>query len=893
MRHLQKLFVASWLLNLQLWAIAVTLFAVQPGWTNEIPPTRLLRKGGDTISSTNIKKRSPSSCERPVTSAQMLLVQSPRLPNTPNKQVVQVMSVKANPTSIGMEVILQTSKGQQLQVVNRSSGNSFIADIPNAQLRYKSGYAFTFRSNKPIAGISEITVTNFDANTIRVIVTGEAGVPTVKLFDSPDEGFIFSVATAASSTQQEQPSQIPQKPEPNKPRRETLPNKPSAQGDEPIELVVTGQQDEYHVPDASTATKTDTPIRDIPASIQVIPQQVLRDQGVLRMQDALRNVSGVTNANAFGDRIGSFNARGFTMGRFRDGFNNDANAARANTDTADIERIEVLKGPASILYGTAEPGGIINTVTKKPLFEPYSAVDVTIGSYSFYRPTLDISGPLNSSKTVAYRLNLAYENAGSFRDFVNSERIFVAPALSWKISPKTTLTLGGYYLHDTRPLDLGLVAIGNRPANLPFSRALFDPQRPGLEFDEKQGYIYLDHRFNENLSLRSAFRVSTALEGRDSIVAAGNVLSDNRTLPLRVSTNNQYYETYTLQNDLIGKFKTGLIAHTVLLGLELAKQTGRFYGFKNATGSDIDIFNPVYQFSFPSIQTSSPSNQVVKTFGIYLQDQITLLDNVKLLIGGRFDSYKEKDEDFSDGSITNGNADKFTPRIGIVYQPIQPISLYASYSKSFVPQVGISASHTAFRPESGKQYEVGVKGEFFQGRLSSTLAFYDITKSNVLTTDPNHQEFSIQVGEQHSQGVELDVVGKILPEWNIIASYAYTDAKITKDNTYTVGNRLDNVPFNTFSLWTTYRIQNGSLSGLGFGTGAFFVGNREGDLDNSFKLPSYTRVDAAIYYTRGNFKAALNLKNVFDIKYFEASTGRTSIAPGAPFTVLGTISWNF
>ncbi|MEH1836393.1 MAG: TonB-dependent siderophore receptor [Nostoc sp.] len=831
-----------------------------------------------------------SQLEPIVTSARTLLVQSP----TPVSEIVEVTQVKVNPTSKGVEVILQTTKGQQLQLINRSFGNNFITDIPNAQLRLASGDAFTFRSDKPIAGVSEITVSNFDANTIRLTVTGEVGKPVVELYDSPDEGIIFSVASALSATPSQQPPQTQQS-QASQPQNQTQPTQPSDQGNEPIELIVTGEQDGYREPNASSATKTDTPLRDIPGSIQTINKQVIEDQRAFREEDALRNVSGVVNGNAFGDRIGTFYARGFTLRRFQDGFYNDYNAARANPDTANIERIEVLKGPASILYGTAEPGGIINTVSKKPLFEPYSAVDLTFGSYSFYRPSVDISGPLNSSKTVAYRLNVAYENAGSFRDFVNSERIFTAPALAVKIDPNTTLTLGGSYLHDTRPLDTGLVAIGNRPANLPFSRALFDPQRPGLEFDEKQGYIYLDHKFNQNLSLRTAVRVSTAFERRDSIIVAGDVLSDNQTLPLRLSVNNQYYETYTLQNDLISKFKTGSIAHTVLLGIELAKQTALDNDYQDARGASINIFNPVYGVSFPSIQDSAPYTQDIRTFGIYLQDQITLLDNLKLLVGGRFDTYTEKDQDFSVavGSITNGNANQFTPRIGIVYQPIELISLYASYSKSFVPQVGVSANRTPFQPEKGKQYEVGVKGELLQGRLSSTLALYDITRSNVLTNDPNNPDFSIQVGEQHSQGLEIDVVGKILPEWNIITSYAYTNATITKDNTYPVGNRLDGVPYNTFSLWTTYRIQNGPLSGLGFGTGAFFVGNREGDLDHSFELPGYTRVDAAVYYTRGHLKAALNFKNLLDVKYFDASTGRDSIAPGAPFTVLGTFSWQF
>ncbi|MHC5772174.1 MAG: TonB-dependent receptor plug domain-containing protein, partial [Nostoc sp.] len=277
-------------------------------------------------------------------------------------EVLQVTAVKANPTGKGVEIILQTDQGQQLQITNRSADNSFIADIPNAQLRLSSGDAFTFRSQKPIEGITEITVTNFDANTIRVTVVGEAGVPVVELFDSPDEGLIFSVASTIASTPLQQP-------QPSQPESETQPEQPSTQGDEPIELVVMGEQDGYRVPNASTATRTDTPLRDIPQSIQVIPRQVLEDQGATSafgLRDALRNVSGVQPAFTGGNTVtGRSIIRGFVQSStFQDGFRSGDELLR---DSANIERIEVLKGPASVLYGDVQPGGIINITTKQPL----------------------------------------------------------------------------------------------------------------------------------------------------------------------------------------------------------------------------------------------------------------------------------------------------------------------------------------------------------------------------------------------------------------------------------------------------------------------------------------------------------------------------------------------
>ncbi|MGH2413607.1 MAG: TonB-dependent receptor plug domain-containing protein, partial [Microcystaceae cyanobacterium] len=462
--------------------------------------TRLITKG-QTVEP--IKKiRQLSEIERPNRGAQML-VQSPTPQAPPTSEIVQVTGVKANPTKKGVEVILQTSKGQQLQITNRSAGNSFIADIPNAQLRLPSGDTFTFRSDKPIAGVTEITVTNFDANTIRVSVTSEAGVPQVELFDSPDEGLIFSVASAAPSTQPQQP-QTQSTPEPSQSGSQTQSSQPSAQGDEPIELVVTGQQDGYSVPDATTATRTDTPLRDIPQSIQVIPQQVLEDQQIIRVPDALRNVSGVQRGNTIGNTSEVFTIRGFQQlgGNLRNGFRDNTFSI---TETANLERIEVLKGPASVLYGNTDPGGVINYVTKQPLPEPFYSVELQAGSFGLVRPSVDLTGPLTSDRTLLYRLNTAYERGGYFRDFDQEvERFFVSPVLTWRIGDRTDLTLEFEYLDDERPYDRGLVASGRGIADIPYDRILgeLDDFKTVTQF---VGRYSLEHRFSDNWTLRNRF----------------------------------------------------------------------------------------------------------------------------------------------------------------------------------------------------------------------------------------------------------------------------------------------------------------------------------------------------------------------------------------------------
>ncbi|MEA5515996.1 TonB-dependent receptor [Nodularia sp. UHCC 0506] len=815
--------------------------------------------------------------ERLATKAELLA----QVPNSPT--LVEVTGVEATPTEQGVEVILQTNQGQQLQITNRSADNDFIADIPNAQLRLPSGDEFIFRSESPNEGITEITVANLDENTIRVTVAGEAGLPTVDLFDS-DEGLIFSFTPVVTS------AQTPQLPA-EEPESETQTEQPSTP-DQPIELVVTGEQDGYSVPNATTATRTDTPLRDIPQSIQVVPRQVLEDRQIIRASDALRNVSGVQRGNTFGGSSEIFNIRGFPQlgGTLRDGFRYRNSFSIA--DTANLEGIEVLKGPASILYGNLDPGGVVNYITKQPLSEPFYSAGLQVGNFGLVRPTLDLSGPLNPERTVLYRLNTSYERGGNFRNFDQEvERFFISPVITWKIGDRTDLRLELEYSNDKRPFDRGLVAFGTGVADIPFDRVLGELD----EFNERTNLLAgyrLEHRFNDNLTLRNRFRYSLYEEtsNQTELIRLNETTGD---LAREFNSNLTQLRSYELQTDLVGKLATGSIQHTLLFGVDLSWSTNPFTFFGElGPSSIINIFNPVYGLAsrpsrdeFPFV---FPFETRTNTFGLFLQDQITLSENLKLLVGGRFDTIGQ--------SSTNDERDDqaFTPRVGIVYQPIEPISLYTSFSRSFQPNSGTRVDGSLLEPVRGTQYEVGVRGEFLDGRLITNLAAYEITRSNLAITDPDNPNFSIPSGEQRSRGVELDVTGQILPGWNLIASYAYTDARVTKDNNLQPGNLLDGVPFNSASLWSTYEIQTGDFQGLGFGLGLFYVGERQGDLNNSFQVPSYVRTDASIFYRRDNWRAGININNLFNVDYIEA-TGqrRTRIDPGAPLTVRGTVSVEF
>jgi iron complex outermembrane receptor protein len=825
-----------------------------------------------------------SNIEKPTTSIKQWLAQS----------LIQITGVKSQATDTGIEVILETNQSDKLQLTNKSEGNSYIIDIPNSQLRLPSGN--TFRQEKPIAGITEVTVTNLNTNTIRVTVTGESGAPQVELFDD-DAGLVFGVVPSVSTPQTPQTKPTPSQPEPQ-PSSETPPEQPSAQNEAPIELVVTGEQDTYRVIDATTGTRTNTPLRDTPQSIQVVTEQVLKDQNVIKLYDALRNVSGVSTGDNFGSTLDRFVIRGFTgddiltNGIANNGFRTGLN------ETASLERIEVLKGPASVLYGNLEPGGVINLVTKKPLFQPFYSTEFQVGNNSFYRGTIDISNALNPEKTAAYRLNAAYENSGSFRNFDQRvNRTFLAPVFSFQLGKQTDLTLKFSYLNDQRPFDRGLFAVGNQVVDAPRNRIFGEPDDVS-KVEEISASYQLEHRFNENLKLRNTFRF---LSTDTFDYRAEPVSFDSATgnLNRNFRSNDDIARRYAVQTDLTSKFKTGSIEHTLLFGVDFANRTseGTQKRLPGGLTPSINIFNPIYN-QIPRPALSELTNVVrdnrdtSSSFGIFLQDQITLAENLKLVLGGRFDIVDQESR-FND-EISNQYDTAFSPRFGIVYQPIKPISLYASYSESFQPNFATRADGSFLQPERGKQYEAGIRGEFLDNKLVTNLAIYQITKSNVATTDPNNPDFSIAVGEQRSRGIELDVTGEILPGWNIIAAYTYNDAKVTADNDGLIGNRLTNSPYNSASLWTTYEFQKGNLQGLGFGLGAFFVGERQGDLENTFQIPSYVRTDAAIYYRRNNWRAALNFKNLFDVNYIRAAEGfRTAISPGDPFTVVGSIAVDF
>ena len=785
-----------------------------------------------------------------------------------------ITDIQLRSTDGTVELWLETS-GDLAPPTTSISGNTLTVEI-DAVLALTT--ADIFSVTDPAADITNITVTQIN-NRVRIDITGQETAPSIT--PSPNTTGLALTITPESGFVAEANGE-----------------------DNALRLVVTGEnEDDYRVPNASTATRTDTPVLDIPASIQVIPQQVLEDQQVTRLDEALSNVSGVTFGGTFVNTSLNFNIRGFDAPTLRNGFRDFGGFTGVSPTITNLERVEVLKGPASILYGEVQPGGLINLVTEQPLSEPTYELAARVGNRGVFQPQVDLSGPITPDQRLLYRLNASYFHDDGFTDFDQDiEQTFVAPVLAWQISERTNLTINAEYLNDQQPFETGLVAFGDGVVDVPFDRIISEPDNFTDSELFRIGYD-LKHDFNEQWHIRNAFEYSN----RDLQNVSALPLDFDETTGFVTRFPSQQEldtENFSLQTNIVGEFATGSVGHTLLAGVDLNRtEDSEVTGFDFFTPSFLDIFNPVYglvTIDEDNLPLFADNDIQTDRLGIYLQDQIDITDNLILLAGIRYDTVEQETTNNPTdlnpiGSETTQNDDAWTPRVGIVYQPVDFLSLFASYSQSFTPNPGTTAAGDPLEPEEGEGFEIGIKAELLEGDLLATLAYFDITRQNVATPDPLDPFSSVATGKQRSQGVELDIVGEIMPGWNIIASYAYTDARVTEDNVIPDGNGLFNAPEHSASLWTTYEITSGELQGLGFGAGFNFVGERDGDLDNSFVLDDYFLTNAGVFYRRDNWRFALNAKNLFDVDYIAASNNsRTSgLEPGAPFTIVGSVSVTF
>ena len=663
---------------------------------------------------------------------------------------------------------------------------------------------------------------------------------------------------------------------------------------------------------ASTGTKMDVSIGDVPQSVQVVDRALLDDRAIFDFaQAATQNVSGVTRSqyDLTGAGISSsVTIRGFNLSYhsnyFRDGIKFPNYGI---SESGDLEQIEVLKGPASVLYGRAEPGGVVNLVTKKPLGTPYYSMRVTGGQYGLVRPQLDLGGPLNKSTSLRYRLNVAYEHAGSFRDDVSGDRVFIAPVVSWTPSAGTSLEVSGQFFHDERVTDYGLLAVNGRPdTRIPISRG-FGEAFSKSTTAAKRANIVFQHAFNRNWRVRTAYHADavgfdlplqvfpTFFE--DPIAADGHTVK-RMLLPASFPEQWQYSDT-----SVLGTVRTGTLQHDFAIGFEAGYQkVTSSYDFYTAFFPS-DLYAAVAPVSRTKVDTflatTAPdfrdrSTVRRRTVSGYAQDLITLSPSVKALVGVRLDDFLTRNTDDLAGSASKDPSRAASPRFGLVYHPHDAVSLYASFSRSLgqtYPDV-FTVANEPFKAVRGEQYEGGLKLTGLADRITATMAVFQLRNVNLSAPDPDHPGFSLQTGQQQSRGLEFDLAARPVRSVNMLATYAFMDPTITSGDAFRIGNQLPNAARHTFNVWTTVTAQEGALKGLGVGGGVQAVGERFTNLGNSVLLPGYARVDASAFYTlpspgRLRYHLQFNLQNAFNRSYYEAGTTFGSyIFAGTPRTAM-------
>lgn len=648
----------------------------------------------------------------------------------------------------------------------------------------------------------------------------------------------------------------------------------------------------YRATRSASATRTDTSIHETPQSISVVAKDAVEDLGATRLQDALDYAGGVGRANNFGGQgLTTFTVRGFTTGEFyRNGF--PINRGYPNMPDANtIERLEVLRGPATMLYGRGDPGGTFNVVSKQPLPERTVTLGSQLNDQGMRRGTLDASGPLDEDGRLAYRLNVVGEGGDTFRDHVDTERYGVTPVLSWQVSDATRLIFEGDFMRNNAPLDRGVTRYAKQIGSASRDSFFGEKDVGKLHNDNNMAQLRFEHLLNDDWTLGGGVQwLEGSLKG--NAVEANGIAADGRTLGRNFNYRKLEWTDRDAQLNLTGHFDTAGLQHTLLTGIEYEDYDYQsiIQRSSGAVGAyPIDLFDPLYGQPRPALtRTPTHDKENLKTYAAFVQDQVALTDKLKVLAGARFERFEHDYETYVPGGKSWQASDNaVTPRIGVSYDLTETLALYADTARSFKPNTGASRLGGGFAPEKGKSYEMGLKWEALDQQLSVDAAIYQIEKRNVLTTDPVDSTFSVAAGEVRSRGFDVNVAGNLTPEWRVIGGYAYVDAEVTKDNVLRSGTRLLNIPKNSFSLLNMYEFQDGMLKGLGLGSGLRYVDERAGQTANTgFSMGSYTVVDLLGFY-KVNDKVRLNLdlKNLFDRDYEEGAFGNVYAYPGAPRTL--------
>ncbi|AEO43893.1 TonB-dependent siderophore receptor [Xanthomonas euvesicatoria] len=660
---------------------------------------------------------------------------------------------------------------------------------------------------------------------------------------------------------------------------------------------VRSQYTPYRALSITGATKTDAPLRDLPISARVLDRTLLEDAGVTDLAGALELASGITKANNLGGLWDSYSMRGFTgdPNFSSDYMVNGFNASRGYNglrDAANTQSIEVIKGPASALYGRGEPGGAVNIVTKKPLFQPQHSVDVSAGRFDSYRAAIDSTGPL--SENVAYRLNVMHKDQHSFRDTVDSDSTLLAPSLLWMPTPDTTVSyeLEAVRLHT--PFDRGVTAIGGDANRLPASRFLGEPRDGDIDLHSTGHQLFVVHGLDQTWSVQggATYRDSGM---RGFSTEPWTLQADQRSLRRERRYRDYQGRDIAARAEVLGSLQAGRVTHNVLFGIDGNRfDDSRFQqrARSAATPYSIDVLAPRYGLAQPGrLSTITDTDERHQVWGVYAQDQIDLGARWKALLGLRYDHYRQGLDNHLRGTTQRSSDGVASPRAGMTFHVDDALSLYASAAAGFRPNSGVGANGQSFAPEKSRSLETGLKYVQPGDGLEATVAAFRIDKKNVLSLDPADTSFSLPVGQMRSQGVELDLLGRLSPHLAASVGLAYTDSQVTRSSAAAAstglaeGRRFPNVPRLSGNAFLNYEQPLTGKRSAALGVGVLHTGERLGSVDSNtdFVLPAYTVWRAVGHYDLSQrLRLYAKVENLTDRRYAAFSYSEQWVYPGAP-----------
>ena len=663
-------------------------------------------------------------------------------------------------------------------------------------------------------------------------------------------------------------------------------------------IIVTGMGDGYLASNSVTATKTDTPLIDIPQTINVVTREQLDDQAHHSLADILRYIPGTTVGQGEGNRDQiTLRGQNTTADFFLDGVRDDVQYYRG---LYNIERVEILKGPYAMIFGRGGGGGIINRVQKSPVIDDFIyAGPASVNSFGAYDASVDLNTPLSGAAAV--RINAVYENLDSHRDYVGGERYAWNPYIAFNLNGSWKLGFSYEYVNDDRTTDRGIPSIAtgagqpNRPISGYRDQFFGTPGVNRTRFEAQIAKLRLDGQLATNLSFSWTMLYGDYDKTYVNVYANGAASAQNGTVALAAYSDPTQRENFIAQANLIWDVATGPLAHKILIGAEYGDQQSANRRFNGAlSGSTLNLANPVFPTVAFNVLTRDTVSDV--TFSsVYVQDQISLGDHIDVVAGLRYDGFDINGSDLLPAIYRPfaRKDEKVSPRLGVIFKPQENISLYSSYSQSFLPRSGdqflsLTVSQENLAPEKFTNYEVGGKWDV-QPNLNLTLAVFQLERSNATTPDPFNPLTSINIGKTRTQGVELAATGKITSLWQVHGGYSYQDAKLVGNNSV----RLGQVPKQQASLWNRYDLYPNFAVGLGIiHQSSQFAAIRT--TANTTKLPAFTRIDAALFYdVSDTVQFQMNVENLLDANYYSDAHNNNNISTGAPINGRFTIRAQF